>query len=387
MVAGGRRRSRWRTVFFVFLTLVVGGAGTVAALGALNVVDLDKLAFWREKNTIPEGWVGIPICARPIPAYTEVTRDYLLNPKGEKVEFLMDYKPPEKARELQLKGVITDVAEILGRVTARDKGAAFYFVEDDFLPKGTRPGIVGGTPIGKRAVTVDASKLLGSVHELKAGDHLDIIASIPIDMPGAGRGLGGRLGSVVASPEASLLPKRSLIRSLVQDGIVVSPVRIRNVPIGMTPEGTPRMVPRQEIVLAVEPEEVAPLAEALDMKYEVMCVARSGRAVETAPVSQRPSTVTSPGEPEEPALARAQAGGLNPDPNSTQRGAAKSKLADITPGYDPTSETRFMELMVGTSRQFVVFAGPGGSPVVRGQDDGSGNAGAGLQPAAQENRQ
>ena len=36
-------------------------------------------------------------------------------------------------------------------------------------------------------------------------------------------------------------------------------------------------MPVQEIVLAVDPQEVAPLAEAMDLKYEITCVARSGR--------------------------------------------------------------------------------------------------------------
>ncbi len=78
----------------------------------------------------------------------------------------------------------------------------------------------------------------------------------------------------------ALLPKRSLVRPLVQDGVVVTPVRTRNVPISsssLTQGTTTRTIPVQEIVLAVAPQEVAPLAEAMDLKYEIICVARSGR--------------------------------------------------------------------------------------------------------------
>ena len=57
------------------------------------------------------------------------------------------------------KGVITNLAKILGRVTAREKPAGYYFLESDFLPVGTRPGIAGGTPLGKRAYTFNASNL------------------------------------------------------------------------------------------------------------------------------------------------------------------------------------------------------------------------------------
>ena len=77
-----------------------------------------------------------------------------------------------------MKGVITDMAKIRGRVTAREKEAPFFFVENDFLPKGTHPGVAGGTPPGKLAITLDASKLRG-VHDLKEGDHVDLLASTP----------------------------------------------------------------------------------------------------------------------------------------------------------------------------------------------------------------
>ena len=44
-----RRRSLWRTVLLTLLAVVVGGAGTVAALAVLKVIDPAKLAFWRSK--------------------------------------------------------------------------------------------------------------------------------------------------------------------------------------------------------------------------------------------------------------------------------------------------------------------------------------------------
>ena len=73
-----RRRSLWRTVLLAIVAIVVGGAGTVAALAVFKVIDPAKLAFWRSKEADPAGWIPIPICARPIPAYTTVTRDYLI---------------------------------------------------------------------------------------------------------------------------------------------------------------------------------------------------------------------------------------------------------------------------------------------------------------------
>ena len=95
------------------------------------------------------------------------------------------------------------MSKILGRVTAREKPAGYAFKERDFLPEGTSPGVVGGTPPGKRAITLDASKLKG-VHDLNEGDHVDLLASVSVDMPGAGHSSGGRLGTnVVATPDTA----------------------------------------------------------------------------------------------------------------------------------------------------------------------------------------
>ncbi len=63
--------------------------------------------------------------------------------------------------------------------------------------------------------------------------------------------------------------------------MVVSPVKVRNLPTtfasSLTQGATTRNMPVQEIVLAVAPEEVGLLAEAMDMKYQITCVVRSGR--------------------------------------------------------------------------------------------------------------
>ena len=86
----------------------------------------------------------------------------------------MTYVPPDKVPF----GVVRDPNKILFRVTAYEKKAGLFFSEADFLPPGSSPGVAGGTPQGKRAITLDAGKLKG-VHELKEGDHVDLLASVP----------------------------------------------------------------------------------------------------------------------------------------------------------------------------------------------------------------
>jgi hypothetical protein len=369
------------------------------------VIDLAMLAFWRSraasKPAIPAGWIGIPLSARSIPAYTAVTRDYLLNPKTGSLE--LKWVAPDKVP----KGIITDVSKILDRVTAHEKPAVYFFKESDFLPPGTRPGIMGGTPQGKRAITLDASKLKGCVFELKEGDHLDLLASVPVDMPGAGRS-GPLGGSVMSTPDTLLLPKRSFVKPLVQDGVVVSPVTARIVPTtssSLTSGTTVRNVRVQEIVLAVAPEEVAPLDEAMDLRYQITCVARSGRPASAAAPAAPPAGGSSQGAaaqvlaalgkallgqdgaaaPDKPAPASGQAkSGRAKTVNSTKSETpAKDRVAlDVTPGLDPMANVRFMEVMIGTKRQFMLFNGPGNSPVAAPQDDGSTKAAPAAAPSA-----
>ena len=390
-----RRRPLSRTVLLTGMAIVIGGAGTVALLGATRVIDLGKLAFWREREKpIPADWVAIPRCAKPIERYTKITMEYLTNPLT--VRWFVTYVPPDKVPT----GVVLDPNKILFRVTAFEKRAGLFFSEADFLPPGTRPGVVGGTPEGKRAITLDAAKLKG-VQELREGDHVDLLASIPIDMPGTGRSNSGRMGaSVVASPDVALLPKRSLVRPVVEDGVVVTPAKIRNMPTSsssLTQGTTTRTIPVQEIVLAVEPQEVAPLAEAMDLKYEITCVARSGRPTPAATSAARSESsggfsnvfaalaksVLGAHVPAAPGKAAPSAGGVKGvSPPKRETSGGRPVAMDDTPGLDPMAQVRFMEVMIGTQRQFVLFSGPGNSPVVAAQDDGSAKPAEGALPAA-----
>ena len=189
-----RRRPMWQWALIVLLVLGVGGAATVAGLVGLRVIDPARLAFWRQPKGYPDDWVAIPVSARPIPAFTKITREQLTNPKTGQLATMM--LPPSMAKK-----VISDFS-MVNRVIGHEHHAGYPFAEEELLPSGTHSGVAGGIPHGKRAYTLDASKLKG-IHELGEGDHLDLLASIPIDMPGTavpGAGHGGT--TVLASPDA-----------------------------------------------------------------------------------------------------------------------------------------------------------------------------------------
>ena len=67
---------------------------------------------------------------------------------------------------------------------------------------------------------------------------------------------------------------------MVQNGDVVEPMRTRQVPVAnntMTNGLVVRTRPVQEVVIAVLPEEVARLTEAMAVGEDIACVPRSGR--------------------------------------------------------------------------------------------------------------
>src|SRR5581483_10406997 len=115
------------------------------------------------------------ITAQFIPAYTKVTRSHLFDPNTG--QYRLIYRSPDFVEKT---GALTDPQKIVGRVLGYDKSESMAFTESDFLPPGTRPGVVAGVPPGKRAITIDASKIQG-LHNLKIGDRVDILASVPVD--------------------------------------------------------------------------------------------------------------------------------------------------------------------------------------------------------------
>lgn len=400
--ADRRRQSWWQMLLVIFLALIFGGVGTVGVLGYTEVINLGKLAFWNKPWTPPPDWVGIPVSATEIPAYTAVSREYLI-PKGG-TSLLLKYESPETTAELARTGVIMEFDKIRGRVTARAKRGTEFFYEWDFLPAGTRPGVAGGTPPGKQAYTLQVNKRLhGPIRDLREGDRINLLASVPVDMPGSGRSPAGKIGTVVSAPDAAMLPKRGMGVPLVQNGVVVTSLRLRDVPVATRNGAVIRANPIEEIVIAVDPREVAPLAEALDLQYEITCVVRSGRPREGEPSPAQPAGEASTAETDRqpPAAEKAQPGAVAAKAQSAaaaekaQTGAASARApsgdvrtaaatnarkGDDTPGYNPMAGTRLMEIMVGTQRQFVVFGAPNTSPVATSQDSGSANAGSQAQP-------
>jgi len=253
--------------------VVLGLGGTLAALWAAGIV---KLPSHDRGLYVPPHAVPVLLSAQNIPAYTRITREHVWNPQKGGLE--VTYLDPAYVSSEMLTGL----PQIAGRVLRFDKPKGYVFTESDFFPKKTRPGLVAGIPPGKRAVRVEADKVAGVVG-LQPGDHFDVVAALPIDPKAfdATSSLGGFYKSQLSYELAtSNLKKQATVRPIVQNGVVIEPVQTRQVPVAaasLTNGTTYRTRPVQEIVVAVNPEEVGPLMEALAVGAEITCIPRSGQ--------------------------------------------------------------------------------------------------------------
>jgi Flp pilus assembly protein CpaB len=255
-------------VTLILFTLLLGAGGTVGGLWVAGV----PLPFVTRAPDY-RGLVPVPVTATQIPAYSRVTRDYLLEPGTGRPRYI--HLPPETVEKLH---VISDFGQITGRVVNHDKPPNYPFTEDDFLPKGTRPGIVAGIPSGKRAITVDVGKIQG-IHVLKSGDHLDLLASVPINMEKVLSKESSSLGTNAVDVGVLSQMKQATVRVIVQNGVLISPVQTRSIPVSsntLMQGAVTRTRPVQEAIIAVDPAEIASLTEAIATDAAITCVARSG---------------------------------------------------------------------------------------------------------------
>jgi Flp pilus assembly protein CpaB len=274
------------------LVLLFGVVGVGLTLWHFGIVNLPFLSLARAAvadDPKARGLVPLPISAKAIPAYSKITRDDVWDPANTRLTVV--WLPREQVKP----DMMQDLKDVLGRVLDHDKPPGYVFTESDFLPRGTRPGIVGGIPSGKRAVRIEANTVPG-LFGLSPGDHFDLLSALPIEAKAqdlSHMNVAGNFGPQLAMEAAvNNWMKRATVKVIVQNGVVVTPVTTRQVPFtqnSLTQGTIVRSRPVQELMVAVEPGEVAPLMEAIAIKSEITCVPRSGRPDEP-PTSVTPES-------------------------------------------------------------------------------------------------
>lgn len=255
-----------------------------AVLMILAIAVVTGAVPWFSPPPLPpstEGLVPMPTVARRVMAYARVTRDDIWDTRNGRLAVV--YLPPESVTPEML----TRVQDVVGRVLSHDKQPGYVFTEADFLPKGSRDGLVGGIPPGQRAMRIPAERVQG-LHGLHLGDRFDLVATLPID---AGRngaspsmGFSGPYGQQMAlEARLSNWQKQATVRVLVQNGLIVQPMGPRveeQVQNSLGQGASVRTRAIQEAVIAVAPEEVARLTEAMVVQALITAVPRSGQPEE-----------------------------------------------------------------------------------------------------------
>lgn len=329
-----RYRRRFNASFWLggLLVILVAGGGLVALLTLMGV----PLNPFAEPGEDPF-MVRIPINSRAIPAYQRVEREDILHPQTGQlmvqrvppratigmsiVGIAEDGQPVDSrvaavlneddavvfvdaeghkirhAQTLELGGALININRIIGRVVKKDKRAGMGFRESTFFPEGTPEGIAGATPSGMRAVVLDATKLNG-IHALNAGDRVDLLASVPLSQVGSfpsqyNQRLPGASLVIDAGREAKGTDAPTQPMLLAQNALVLKPVYVRSETSAtstLTQGKRLQNVPKYEVAIAVNPDDVIPVQLAVNKSLNITCVAYSMQAGESEAAVARPAS-------------------------------------------------------------------------------------------------
>lgn len=255
---------------------LIGVASVVVLFGTLMVLGVIDVSNWRQTPPSTAGLIAVPTPATVIPAYTRIRRDHLWDRRNARLAVI--YLPPGAVT----KEMLVNIGDVIGRVLDGEKEPGYVFTESDFLPRGTREGIVAGIPAGKRAIRISADRVDG-LYGLHAGDRFDILATMPIDAASGGRSFnfsGPYSQEMALQAQLSNWDKQATVRVIVQSALIVEPMTTRGVTTvqqSLTEGAAARVRQVQETVIAIEPEEVALLTEAMAVNARLTTIPRSGR--------------------------------------------------------------------------------------------------------------
>jgi flagella basal body P-ring formation protein FlgA len=228
------------------------------------------------------GKLAFPATIRPIRAYEQVTRDDFIDPRTNQPNVIW-------LSEAMAEVALRDFSEIVGRVASRDIQARMVLREDDFLEEGTRPGMVAGIPAGKFAMSIPVSGIPG-LEQLRGGDRFDLLVSLPKSGDGdllSNSEPAALFGGIKpASLRVGQLSRQHGVKHLVTNGTLINlysgSQRTTQGPVGLTVKpggGQSRSTTSSTVFaeLAVDPEEIGPLTEAISLGTKMTCVLRSGK--------------------------------------------------------------------------------------------------------------
>jgi Flp pilus assembly protein CpaB len=260
----------WVVVLLVIVLIPLTATGAVGTLWAFGKVD--PWSWFSNPNRLPEGCVAVMASGMKIPAYTKITRDHLIDPKAGGWAF-QPMREPDITKDIILKPT-----DVIGRVLNHEKPPGYVFTERDFFPKGTRAGLAGAIPPDKVSMTMERNKIQG-ISGLQPQDRIDLTASIPIEAP-----KGGNLAKgFIQETQMAAMEKLARVRVLAKNVILIEFTQHdKSITSNSITNGSQvKKIPVEEVVIAVNPQEVGSIQEALATGVSVNCVLRSGQPGDT----------------------------------------------------------------------------------------------------------
>ncbi len=277
-------KQRRSTVRGSYLPIALMAITAIGMLGISGVLMAWALGAFDKQSSDPidrTGKLAFPAISRPKGAYESLTRDDFINPQTGELNVIW---LPEATAQVASR----NMSELIGRVLCRDKQAGMVLTEADLMERGTRPGLVAGIPSGKYAVSIPVSDIPG-MEQLRGGDRFDLLVSLPLREDGdqlANSEPAALFGGIKPpSLQVSQLSRRHGVKHLVTDGTLVTlfrgEKRSTSGPTGLTvtPSANTRANAGSDPLyaeLAVDPDEIGPLTEAISLGTKMTCVLRSG---------------------------------------------------------------------------------------------------------------
>jgi len=228
------------------------------------------------------GQLAFPAIARPMSAFDGLSKDDFIDPRTNQLNVIW---LPESTAEVASRSL----SELIGRVLKRDKQSGMVLTEADFLEKGTRQGLVAGIPVDKLAMSIPAAGIPG-LEQLRGGDRFDLLVSLPMkeDSRQLSNSEPAALFGGIKPPSLRVgqLSRQHGVKHLVTDGMLVTLFSGAQTsvsgPSGLTvvPNGSKSKAPKTVATvfaeLAVDPDEIGSLTEAIALGTKMICVLHSG---------------------------------------------------------------------------------------------------------------
>lgn len=248
--------------FLAGLLIILAIFGALLTLEAAGKTDLGLRKLWGGGEVRAANMTPVVVTSASLEPGERVTAAKLWS--QEKGAFNHQYLDKDLVSDREYVALPQNV---VGRVIARPKASNQAFVEADFLPKGSPEGVLGLIPDGMVSVPVDPSKVQG-IRLLGYKNRFDLRVMIQAD-PTVREMAKEVLDKRSYSSEGDRLRLAAISegptqRLLAQDGMIIRQAR-----------GTNRDA---VVVVALHPDDVDGVIDALSSEMDIYCTARMGNS-------------------------------------------------------------------------------------------------------------